>query len=114
MKVVCSMTPSPKFCIYGAGSIGGMMAVMLARAGADVSVVARGETLAAINRNGIRLIMKGETLEARVRATADPAELGPQDYVIIATKATALHDIAGGLAPLMGPQTAVVTAMNGV
>ena len=108
------MPASPNFCIYGAGAIGGMIATLLARAGATVSVVARGETLVALRRDGLHLTIDGETLQARVRAGADPSELGPQDYVIIAVKAPDLPDVASRIGPLLGPETAVVTAMNGV
>ncbi|HWK46206.1 MAG TPA: 2-dehydropantoate 2-reductase [Stellaceae bacterium] len=108
------MTKAPTVCIYGAGAIGGMIGVLLARAGVPVSVVARGATLAALRTRGLRLITDGETLQADVRAVADPAELGPQDYVIVAVKAPALAGIAPAIAPLLGPETAVVTAMNGV
>ena len=108
------MHASPKFCIYGAGAIGGMIGTLLARAGATVSVFARSGTLAAVKRDGLQLIIDGETLQARVRASADPAELGPQDYLIIAVKAPNLPDVASRIGPLLGPTTAVVTAMNGV
>jgi 2-dehydropantoate 2-reductase len=104
----------PKFCIYGAGAIGGTIATLLARAGATVSVVARGETLAALKRDGLRLITRGQTLAAEVRVSADPSHLGPQDYVIIAVKAPSLPEVVSRIAPLLGPDTAVVTAMNGV
>ena len=108
------MHASPKFCIYGAGAIGGMIGALLARAGATVSIVARGETLAALKRDGLQLIIDGENLQARVQASADPAELGPQDYLIIAVKAPDLPDVASRIGPLLGAKTAVVTAMNGV
>jgi 2-dehydropantoate 2-reductase len=108
------MRTSPKFCIFGAGAIGGMIATLLARAGASVSIVARGETLAALNRDGLRLIIDGEMLQASVRVSEDPSELGAQDYVILAVKAPSLPDIARRVGPLLGPETAVVTAMNGV
>jgi 2-dehydropantoate 2-reductase len=107
------MAAPPRFCIYGAGAIGGMIAALLVRAGATVSVVARGETLAAVKRDGLRLIIGGETLQAPVEASADPAELGPQDYVIIAVKAPALPEVAPRLGPLLGPETAVVPACPG-
>ena len=81
-----SQPASPKYCIFGAGAIGGTIAAQLARADATVSVIARGETLAAIQKDGLRLLMNGETLRTAVRASADPAELGPQDYVIIAVR----------------------------
>ncbi|HEY3987808.1 MAG TPA: 2-dehydropantoate 2-reductase N-terminal domain-containing protein, partial [Acidobacteriaceae bacterium] len=105
---------SPKFCIFGAGAVGGTIAAQLARANATVSIIARGATLAAIQKDGLRLLMNGETLQTAVRASADPAELGPQDYVIIAVKAPSLPEVASRIGPLLGPETAVVTAMNGI
>jgi 2-dehydropantoate 2-reductase len=109
-----SQPASPKYCIFGAGAIGGTIAAQLARANATVSVIARGETLAAIQKDGLRLLINGETLQTSVRASADPAELGPQDYVIIAVKAPSLPEVASRIGPLLGPETAVVTAMNGI
>jgi 2-dehydropantoate 2-reductase len=104
----------PRFCIYGAGAIGGMIGVLLARTGASVSVVARGETLLAVKRNGLQLITGGERLHVEVQASATPRELGVQDYVIVCVKAASLRAVAMEIAPLLGPQTAVVSAMNGV
>jgi 2-dehydropantoate 2-reductase len=104
----------PKFCIVGAGAIGGTIAALLTRCGATVSMVARGQTLAALNRNGLRLIIDGEMLQAPIQVSDDPPELGVQDYVIIAVKAPSLPDIARRIGPLLGPETSVVTAMNGV
>jgi 2-dehydropantoate 2-reductase len=75
---------SPKFGIFGAGAVGGMIATLLARSGATVSVVARGQTLAALNRDGVRLVINGQMLQAFVQVSEDPSELGLQDYVIIA------------------------------
>ena len=114
MERAQAATVSPKFCVIGAGAIGGTITTLLARCGATVSVVARGQTLTALKRDGLRLIIDGETLRASVRASSDPSELGVQDYVIIAAKAPSLPDIAQRIAPLLGPETAVVTAMNGV
>ena len=91
-----------------------MIGTRLARSGATVSVVARGQTLAAVKREGLRLVLDGELLQARVEASEDPSELGVQNYVIIATKAPSMPDIARRIGPLLGPETAVVTAMNGV
>jgi 2-dehydropantoate 2-reductase len=109
-----SMPVSPKICVFGAGAIGGMVATLLARCGATVSVVARGQTLAALTRNGARVIINGEMLQASVQVTEEvPSELGVQD-LIIAVKAPSLPDIARRIGPLFGPETAVVTAMNGV
>src|SRR6476619_802391 len=71
---------TPKFCIIGAGAIGGMIAALLSRAGAMVNVVARGTTLAALKRHGLRLIINGEMLQASIGISEDPAELGVQDY----------------------------------
>ena len=105
---------SPKFCIFGAGAIGGMITTLLARSGATVSVVARGQTLAALKSNGVCLITNGEMLQASVEVSEDPSELGVQDYVIIAVKAPSLPDVARRIGPLLGPETTVVTAMNGV
>jgi 2-dehydropantoate 2-reductase len=113
-KDPASLRTSPKFCIYGAGAIGGTIATKLARAGATVSVVARGETLAVLRKDGLRLIIDGETVQAAVQASADPRELGPQDYVIIAVKAPSLLEVVSRVGPLLGPETAVVTAMNGI
>lgn len=77
-------------------------------------MIARGQTLAAVKRNGLRLVLDGELLQARVEASENSSELGVQDYVIIAVKAPSLPNIAQQIGPLLGPQTAVVTAMNGV
>ena len=112
--VISRMSRSPRFCVYGAGAIGGTMAALLARAGARVSVVARDKTLAALKRHGLCLLNGGKVLQVPVRADAEPAALGPQDYVVIAVKAPALPEAVARIGPLLGPETAVVTAMNGV
>jgi 2-dehydropantoate 2-reductase len=101
-------------CIYGAGAIGGWIGLRLAQAGCEVSVVARGATLEALNAHGLRLQSGGETLSAKVKASASPADLGVQDLVVIAVKAPALADVAAAMRPLIGPDTIVLTAMNGV
>jgi 2-dehydropantoate 2-reductase len=103
-----------KVCIYGAGAIGGWIGVKLARAGCEVSVVARSATLEALQRHGLRLDEGGQTLSAPARASASPAELGPQDLVVVAVKAPAMPDVALAIGPLLGPRTIVLTAMNGV
>ena len=103
-----------KICIYGAGAIGGYMAVMMKQAGIDVSLVARGPHLAAIRENGLKLLIDGEEKVARMPATKVAAELGPQDFVIVGLKAHQAWESAEDLAPLLGPETAVVTAQNGV
>ncbi len=101
-------------CIYGAGAIGGWMGFLLASAGYNVSMVARGETLAALQKHGLRLSHGGIVDSVPVKASADPAEFGVQDLVVIAVKAPSLAQIAKSIAPLIGPHTVVLTAMNGV
>jgi 2-dehydropantoate 2-reductase len=103
-----------KICIYGAGAIGGYLGVLLHQGGADVSLVARGAQLEAIKRNGLKLLIGDEEKVARMQATADPAELGPQDYVIIALKSHQAWEVADRMPALIGPATAVVTAQNGI
>lgn len=103
-----------KACIYGAGAIGGWIGVKLANAGCDVSVVARGATLEALRAHGLRLQQGTETLTAKVRASAAPADLGVQDLVVVAVKAPAMAQVAKAIRPLLGPDTIVLTAMNGV
>lgn len=103
-----------KVCIYGAGAIGGWIGAKLARAGCDVSVVARRATLEALRSQGLRLQEGDATASLQVQASDKPAELGVQDLIIIAVKAPAMADVAQAIAPLIGPQTVVLTAMNGV
>jgi len=103
-----------KICIYGAGAVGGLLAGRLAQAGHEVSVVARGAHLTAIRTNGLR-VSSGESENLfKVKAEDNPARVGPQDYVIVAVKGQSLPEVAAGIAPLLGPDTSVVTAMNGV
>ena len=103
-----------KICIYGAGAIGGYLGVMLARAGQDVSMIARGAHLAAMRDHGATLLMGEQRLTAHPRCTDDPAELGPQDYVIICLKAHSVPDQVERIRALLGPETAVVIAVNGI
>ncbi|HUQ76328.1 MAG TPA: 2-dehydropantoate 2-reductase [Burkholderiales bacterium] len=103
-----------KLCIYGAGAVGGLMAAWLARGGHDVSVVARGAQLEAIQRSGLRVRSNGAVEAFPVRAESDPARLGPQDYVIVTVKAPSLAGVAQTIGPLLGSDTSIVTAMNGV
>ena len=105
-----------KICVYGAGAVGGLIAGRLARSGETVSVVARGAQLEAIRARGLRL-RDGATraVESQaVRAEADAARLGPQDYVVVAVKAQNLPEVAERIAPLVGADTSIITAMNGV
>ena len=103
-----------KVCVFGAGAIGGLVGAELARTDADLSVVARGAHLAAMRTQGLRLRIDGEERVAHPRCTDSPAELGVQDYVIIALKAHAITDAVDSIAPLLGVRTCVVTASNGL
>ena len=103
-----------KVCIYGAGAIGGFIGARLAAQDHAVSAVARGATLAALRAHGMRLASTGGELRANVLAAEDPAELGPQDLVVVAVKGPAMPDVAARIRPLLRPDTMVLTAMNGV
>jgi len=105
-----------KICIFGAGAVGGVMAGWLANAGHEVSMVARGANLDAIRTRGLRIRTNatGEVQTTHPRVDNDPARLGAQDYVIVTVKGQSLPDVARTVAPLVGPQTSIVTAMNGV
>src|SRR4051812_22781040 len=103
-----------KLCVYGAGAVGGLMAAWLARAGHDVSVVARGAHLEAIRGSGLRVRSNSGVESFRIKAHSDPRALGPQDYVLVTVKAQSLTDIAQSIGPLLGAETSIVTAMNGV
>ncbi len=103
-----------RVCVFGAGAIGGYLAASLARAGAEVSIVARGPHLAAIQANGLKLIKDGEETVWRIRATDDPRDLGEQDFVIVGMKAHAVPAVVEQFAPLLGKDTAVVPAVNGL
>jgi len=103
-----------RVCVYGAGAIGGYLAARLLRGGAEVSMVARGRTLAALHANGLVVKTPREEIKVSPHATDDPATLGAQDLVVVAVKAPALPSIADGLAALMGPATNVAFVMNGI
>ena len=103
-----------RICIYGAGAIGGYLGVQLALAGEDVTLIARGPHLEAMQRQGLKLLIDGEERLAHPRCAVDPAEIGPQDYVFITLKAPSVPGVVEKLLPLLGPETAVVTAVNGI
>ena len=103
-----------KVCIVGAGAIGGWLGVKLAQAGSELSVLARGTTLQALRERGLTLHSAAGTVTVPVRASADARDLGAQDLVVVAVKAPAMAQVAASLAPLLGPSTTVLTAMNGV
>lgn len=103
-----------RICIFGAGAIGGYLGAKLAGAGADVSLVARGPHLEAIRSRGLTLIEDGQETTHRIRASDDPAELGPQDYVVVTLKAHSVPPVVGRMAPLLGAGSTVVSGVNGV
>lgn len=103
-----------RVCVFGAGAVGGHLAVRLARGGADVAVVARGAQLAAVQARGLLVHAPEGELHETVRASGDPSELGEQDAVFVTLKAPALPQLAERIAPLLGRDTAVVFAMNGI
>jgi 2-dehydropantoate 2-reductase len=114
-----------RICVVGAGAIGGVIAARLAAvAGTDVSVLARGATLAAVREHGLRvsgtalestaLESTGGTVTARVTASDDAAALGTQDYVVVAVKAQSMAGVAASVGALLGPDTAVLSTLNGV
>jgi 2-dehydropantoate 2-reductase len=103
-----------KICVFGAGAIGGFLGVLLARAGYDVSLVARGAHLAAMRADGARLLTDGQELVARVPCTDDARELGPQDCVLVTLKAHSVPAAVDSIATLLGPETTIVTAVNGI
>jgi 2-dehydropantoate 2-reductase len=103
-----------RIAIFGAGAIGGLLAVRLCRAGAEVTVIARGTHLTAMEANGVTLISGGERMTAHPRCVADPTAAGVQDYVIVTLKAPALPGAAPAIARMLGAGTAVVTGINGI
>lgn len=103
-----------KICIFGAGAIGGYMGVKLAQAGADVSLVARGPHLAAMQKRGLTLIEEDSETTVKVTASNDPADLGPQDYVIVTLKAHSVPPVVPKMQPLIGEHTTIVSGVNGV
>lgn len=109
-----SIPEFPRVAIVGAGAIGGWLGVRLAHVGCEVSALARGATLAALQRDGLQLLQDGQRLQVPVQAAADAVTLGAQDLVIVAVKAPALPGVVSAIAPLIGPHTVVLTAMNGV
>ena len=103
-----------KIAIFGAGAIGGLLGVKLAAAGADVTFIARGPHLAAMQANGVTLKSGEETQTVRPRCLADAGEAGVQDYVFVTLKAHSLPSAAPDIAKMMGPDSALVTGINGV
>jgi 2-dehydropantoate 2-reductase len=104
-----------KICVFGAGAIGGYVGARLAMKGeADVSLVARGAHLAAMTANGLTLKQDGVTTAVRPTVTDDPKRLGPQDFIILTLKAHALTGVIDQMMPLVGKDTAILFAQNGI
>jgi len=103
-----------RICIFGAGAVGSHFAVRLAQAGHDVSCVMRGPHLAAVKARGLTLRVGGNETNAKVKASDDPSALGAQDLVISTLKATSVASLATGLQPLLGAETPVICAQNGI
>ncbi|MCA3556058.1 2-dehydropantoate 2-reductase [Aestuariivirga sp.] len=104
-----------KICVFGAGAIGGYVGARLALKGeADVSLVARGSHLAAMRARGLTLKQGGGTQVVHPRVTDDPKELGPQDYIILTLKAHGLAAVIDQLMPMIGDNTAILFAQNGI
>ncbi|MBH00254.1 MAG: 2-dehydropantoate 2-reductase [Solibacterales bacterium] len=104
-----------KFAIYGAGAIGGFLGARLHRAGVDISLIARGAHLEAIQTTGLHVRSKvvGDSC-SNIPATSDPADIGQVDAIVLAVKSHAITTIAPKLAPLLSPTTVVVTTQNGI
>jgi 2-dehydropantoate 2-reductase len=103
-----------KVCVYGAGAIGTYLGAALVDAGCDVNLIARGPHLAAMREKGLTLEVGGETRNVAIPCTDDPHSLGPQDYVIVTLKAHSVAPVVTDIASLLGPETPVVTAQNGI
>ena len=103
-----------RICIYGAGAIGAWLGVQLSLAGEDVTLIARGPHLAAMQSNGVKLLMGGEEIIAHPRCVEIPQDAGPQDYVIITLKAHSFPGVVDTLPPLLDDNTTVVTGVNGI
>ncbi len=108
------MSASPSICVFGAGAIGGFLAAKLEASGTPVTVIARGAHLEAMRARGLMLVSGGETIATKPRVAADPSEVGPQDYLFITLKAHSIEPALAQLAPLVGPQTTIVSGVNGV
>ncbi len=103
-----------KITVFGAGAIGGHLGALLSREGVDVSLVARGAHLDAMRENGLKLITAETEFVTHPRVTDDPSTLGPQDYVVISLKSHQAPGVVDAIRPLLGPDTTVANAMNGV
>ena len=103
-----------KICIFGAGAIGGFLGLKLSQAGADVSLVARGPHLAAIQSHGLKLIEDDKEHHANIRSSENPEDIGEQDYVILTLKAHSIRPVISKMQPLFGKNTTLVYGVNGL
>ncbi len=103
-----------KICIFGAGAIGGYMGLKLSQAGADVSLVARGSHLAAIQSHGLKLIEDGKEHHVYIKSSENPEDIGEQDYVILTLKAHSIPSVISKMHPLFGKNTTLVYGVNGL
>lgn len=103
-----------KVCVYGAGAIGSYLGAALVDAGCEVTLVARGPHLQAMQENGLNLEVDGQTRNLQIHCTNEPASIGPQDFVILTLKAHSVAPIVNTIEPLLKRDTAVVTAQNGI
>jgi len=104
-----------RIAVVGVGGVGGYFGGRLAQAGADVIFIARGDNLAALREQGLRIeSIIGDAFVAPVQATDDPAQAGPVDMVLVATKTWQLDEAIDLMRPLIGPETGVVPLLNGV
>ncbi|SDG92471.1 2-dehydropantoate 2-reductase [Propionivibrio dicarboxylicus] len=103
-----------RITVAGAGAIGGFIAARLAAAGTPINVLARGQTLATLQRQGLRLVTGDSCRDLPVKASDTADDFGVQDLLIIAVKGPSLPVLAPSLRPLIGPQTTILPTMNGV
>ena len=103
-----------RFAVLGAGAIGGYVGAALARGGADVTLIARGPHLQAMQEHGVRVLSPRGNFDARPAATGDLAAIGGADVVFVALKAYSLTEVAPRIGPLLAPGAAVIWAQNGI
>lgn len=103
-----------KACIFGVGAIGGFIGTRLAEQGCEMTAIARGATADALRTHGWRLHSGGTLTTLPARVVEDPARAGTQDLVVIAVKGPAMRSVAAAIGPLLGHDTVVMTAMNGI
>ena len=111
---MCNRKNKLKVTIYGAGAIGGHLGAMMSKADFDVSLIARGDHLQAIQKKGLKLITRDHEFVVQPRVTDDPSRLEPQDYVVMSLKSYQAPGVVKQMQPLLGPNTTVATAMNGI